>query len=456
MDNEQLEALERLAELKQRGILTDAEVQAQKRRILSASSGVKNLDRTSDSIPRAPAGDNPESRPTSHNRRVLGLLIVVSAAIVLFFVAVRDDSAGPEATSVQTTTRQQVTPTTTSVQTTTTRQQVTPTTTSVQTTTRADDQGVRVVNDRLVLSTTKYSEGKEGSLWEIVVMNPDGTDLRQLTDNNVIDWDPAWSPDGKHIAFVSDRDGDEDIYVMNSDGTGVRDLTETSRNEWDPDWSNDGKHIVYIGNTDPDAGFDGQYWEPQESDYWQVVVMNSDGTNKRNLTALINHYPRNPKWSPDDEYIAFETSRVCGEYMSGDPAVTTGVYVMNADGTGMRLLSSDRSMATSPAWSPDGKKIVFASGLCPQLERVEVGSGNEHYNTELWIINTDGTGLNRLTHLDLGVRDPTWSPDGKYLAFTVISSICDQLFIIDIDENRMTNVFNNSRCWIDPNFGRFK
>ncbi len=137
MDNEQLEALERIAELKQQGILTDAEVEAAKRRILSTSPDTEDLGPTPDSVRQLPAEDAPKQRLTSPNRRVLILLAAVTAAIVLFFVVVPDDSERPTATTSAptTTTRQQVIPTTTSARSTTTRQQVIPTTTSARSTT---------------------------------------------------------------------------------------------------------------------------------------------------------------------------------------------------------------------------------------------------------------------------------------------------------------------------------
>ena len=69
--------------------------------------------------------------------------------------------------------------------------------------------------------------------WEIFVMNPDGSEVRQLTDNDGWDWSPAWSPDGKHIAFSSDRDGDREIFVMNADGT---DAYSTGQEGWASSW----------------------------------------------------------------------------------------------------------------------------------------------------------------------------------------------------------------------------
>ena len=100
---------------------------------------------------------------------------------------------------------------------------------------------------------------------EILLMNEDGTDVRQLTDHDGNDWSPVWSPSGDRIAFSSDRDGDDEVFVMNTDGTGVRQLTN---NDYDDDrypiWSPSGDRIAF------------------SSDRWgemELFVMNTDGTD---------------------------------------------------------------------------------------------------------------------------------------------------------------------------------
>ena len=117
-------------------------------------------------------------------------------------------------------------------------------------------------------------------------MDTDGGNPRNITNNPDADKDPSWSPDGKRIAFVSDREGQWDIHVMDADGGNPRNLSNNDFDEWDPSWSPDGKRILFLSSAD-------------------IYVMDADGGNPKSLTSGRRHNEFAPSWSPDGKRILF-------------------------------------------------------------------------------------------------------------------------------------------------------
>ena len=179
---------------------------------------------------------------------------------------------------------------------------------------------------------------------EIYAANADGTGVKELTQAAGLDGSPAWSPDGKRIAFRSQRDfpgaqqtdsGTYEIYVMRADGSQPTRITNNAAADFEPSWSPDGKRLTFYTLRD------GNY---------EIYVMNADGSSPKNLTNDASQDTQ-PAWSPDGKHIAFSSTRVGG---------VTHVFVMNADGSGVRQVTTGDGTDVNVAWSPDGKRIAFA------------------------------------------------------------------------------------------------
>jgi TolB protein len=127
---------------------------------------------------------------------------------------------------------------------------------------------------------------------DICLTNTDGTGQRNLTDNqSVDDVDPSWSPDGSRIVFSSDRDGDSEIYVMDTDGTNLTQLTNNFEDDYRPAWSPDGLSIAFVSSRA--GGRD-------------IYVMAADGTGQLNVTNTASWLEVSVDWSPDSTMLAIE------------------------------------------------------------------------------------------------------------------------------------------------------
>jgi Tol biopolymer transport system component len=239
---------------------------------------------------------------------------------------------------------------------------------------------------------------------DIYVMNADGSGLREIADDPALDSDPAWSPDGSKIAFVSNRDAPVDatyanyydIYVANADGTGepTRIINQPG-NESDPNWSPDGSKLLYVSTVDtPDF--------PHSGGDAEIYTMNPDGTGVSRLTDNTAS-DSTPDWSPDGKEIAFGSNR------DGKGAI----YKMNADGSGQTKIDyqspciapPDNDLPRclgdgDPVWSPDGTRIAFMRSMTDW--------GYDYDIT--YTMNPDGTELSSTPFYHSGYSGFDWAP----------------------------------------------
>jgi TolB protein len=222
------------------------------------------------------------------------------------------------------------------------------------------------------------------------------------TDGN--DFTPEFSPDGKQLAFVSDRTGHNEVFVFDLASGAARQITKDNSDTIHPHWSPDGQRIIYCSAKDnPDQS------SAPEGEVYEIYTIKIDGTDTKRITndKGINTYPN---YSPDGKQILFRKVL---------PQKNSEVFVMNADGSSMKNLTNNPGFDGWPRWSPDGKRIIFASNR---------GNGKDY---EIFLMNADGSSAQRLTEIHGRNTSPKWSPDGKKISFDhAAQGECD-IFTID-------------------------
>ena len=264
--------------------------------------------------------------------------------------------------------------------------------------------------------------------YNLYIMESDGSRLENLTKvpfsnteprSNV---NPAPSPDGKHIAFESDRDWNIEIYIIDIENGVQLNLTNNKTNDYSPTWSPNGKKIAFISDRDAVVVNSERGISTNN-----IYIMNADGSNVRRLTTNnVTAGYGGLSWSPDGMKLAFNLSNStpAGGYFAMGIHVLT---ISNSMFTNLTGASDNRYCC--PKWSPDGKYILYSV--------LDVGSKS------IYVMNADGSNKIALTHNSSYFdTEPSWSPDGKYILFSSNRDGQYHIYSMNADgsnQNRLTD-----------------
>ena len=254
--------------------------------------------------------------------------------------------------------------------------------------------GISVSAQTFEVGAISFVSNQDGN-FEIYLMDLDGGNLINLTNHPIDDVSPTWSPDGRFFAFVSYlEDLNSEIYVMDVKTKKRRRLTNHQGLDRDPAWSPDGQWIAFSSSRARDLF--------AQTDIYKMDV---NGNNLQQLTkaGFMNELPA---WSPDSQWIAFRSTR----NNRGD------IYTMNAEGEQLKHLIGTRG-ATNPTWLLGGKQIAF------------------HNMVQFYLVTPDGQNVRPLGVLPKGYTSPAWSPDDQWIA-CVLEENPEAIF-----RNRDSNIY---------------
>ena len=276
-----------------------------------------------------------------------------------------------------------------------------------------------------------YGSNRTGSQFsdDIYVSPLDVESPIRLTIRRADDGQPAWSPDGTRLAFKTAQANSNQLAVIDADGKHEALLTRTFRfSEGQPAWSPDGTKLLYRRTPENPL--------VQNGDTWVLDVKMSADQPAEPVTQpvlLRTGDERYPSYSPDGSQIAFR-----GDLDLVEPSGDEEIYVMNADGTNVRQLTSNADFDSAPSWSPDGKRILF--------ERAPAGTftpGTEAQEKDVYVMRADGTHVRRLTDSPGLDEGPEFSPDATKIAFSSARDGQQEIYVMDADGSNPRRLTDN-------------
>jgi len=263
---------------------------------------------------------------------------------------------------------------------------------------KAADDLLRIYGEKPVFTTKiAFVSDRDGNL-EIYMMDYDGANQTRLTFNAVTDISPAWSPDQKRLAYTSYQSLVAGLYILDV-YEGRRTAVSTRGGNFSPAWSADGKRLAFASSMDGNSEI-----------YVAEIEANPTRVGKIKRLTFNPASDVAPCWSPTGRQIVFVSDR----------GGNAEIYTMDAEGGNITRVSFGGSNHhDSPAWSPAGDRIVYVA----RVDNI----------FDLYILNLRSQQIAKLTESNARNESPTWSPDGRHIVFTSNMKGGLQLYSVDYD-----------------------